>query len=172
LSFAGLVWHSELAVGQSCPPGTRRTGVETERVGKDIIYHALCEKIPETTLRPDPRELVIRPETRADCVRFAGTRLKEDLKHCSAPLTACLTDAGFTPAEAACAIAVLVTYYKPPTVRVIGQTTMIALGECGLAAIEKTHAIAECRRQWGGENCVQQQLRRHEGNVSACRQNR
>jgi len=126
--------------------------------------------------RPSPPHAPARPasappasaESRADCLRFAGERLRSDLAACHSPLVECLKDAGVRKNEATCTgstlVAGLLILVDPTkTSGVVVPTVTSALLSCTHEAYD---AAEKCSPTWG--TCQEAPFKAFKEAIAAC----
>ena len=164
ISIGLLLTASPAVRAQGCPENSHVD--RTETIGNRHIVHCKCNDGYEsrggkcvriTEIRPAP-PTTMRAQTRAECVRSAGVRLREDLAKCRSPLVECMKNAGVRHKEAVCAASALVVAVDPTKVTVLGAT--IACGD-------KLYEAADvCSSTWG--NCYERPLAAHKAAISKC----
>jgi hypothetical protein len=152
------------AVAQQCPPNSHVDRVIQD--GNTQTIHCKCDDGYENRggkcervvqIRPTP-PTIIRAQTRAECVRSAGVKLREELAKCRSPLIECMKNAGVRPKEAICAASALVVAVDPTKVTVLGAA--IACGD-------KVYEAADvCSPTWG--NCYDGPLAAHKAAITNC----
>ncbi len=162
LTFFVLSCQSALA--QQCPANSHVDRVIQE--GNTQTIHCKCDNGYENRggkceraaeIRPTP-PTTMRAQTRAECVRSAGIKLREELAKCRSPLIECMKNAGVKPKEAICAASALVVAVDPSKVTVLGAA--IACGD-------KVYEAADvCSPTWG--NCYDGPVAAHKAAISNC----
>jgi hypothetical protein len=155
----------------ACPPNAS-PGYESGNV-----VHCKCNSGYENrdgACRPIPsmrakREPTMRAMTRAECVRFAGEKLREDLAACKAPVVSCLESVGVRINEATCAATTLVSALAlaadPSKISTMVAGPAVA-GAVVVCAREAYDAIDKCEPVWG--TCQHGPLQAHTDAVAAC----
>lgn len=125
-----------------------------------------------TTMRA-AKPTVIRPQTRAECVRSAGEQLKADLQRCGPPLLECLGKQGVIGDAAGCTFGTLsssITLLTSGAADPTKATTVAAASALGgaLASCQvNAKDIAEiCGPTWG--TCQEGPLKAHREAVAKC----
>ena len=112
--------------------------------------------------------LTMRAMKRADCIRFAGYQLREDLARCEYPLISCLKNGGVRENVARCAVEALIgglVVAADPTksASVLTLSVTGALAGCKNEALE----VAEkCAPAWG--TCEQRPLKTYRDRIQGC----
>jgi hypothetical protein len=163
---AGLTLAAALsALMIACQPATAQSECPThahvdhvEMSGNVRTTHCVCDEGYDSGNGACVRVTTMRAQTRAECVRAAGMRLKQDLASCKSPIADCLTKAGVRPKEAICAASSLVVALDPSKVTVIG-----AVIACG----DKVYEMADiCGPTWG--QCQNAPLKTHQQAIDRC----
>ena len=140
----------------TCPAHAHFVGSEIS--GNVRTTHCACDEGYENAGGGCVRATTMRAQTRAECIRFAGEQLRDDLAKCKSPVVECLTNAGVRPNEAFCAASALVVALDQSKVTVLG-----ALLACG----DKIHAATDvCGPTWGA--CQASPLQAHKKAVDTC----
>jgi hypothetical protein len=129
-----------------------------------------CKRIP--VLRP-PAPTIIRSETRAECVRFAGEQLRVHLNACPSPFLACLTQEGVPWEGAMCVLTTLGSavafadgaVVDPTKVTTVASGAVLA-GALAGCNINARNISTACAPAIGA--CEETSLKTHRGAVAAC----
>jgi hypothetical protein len=162
--LASLVEVAGAAIA-GCPPNSH----PTEREGK--TQYCECNDGYKNQSGSCTPIVSMRPSTRADCVRFAGYRLREDLQLCRSPIVNCLVNEGVRINIATCAGAAFVAALGVVDPEKITATAMEAIVAGALVqCTREAHDIAEkCAPTWA--TCRDGPLKAHTATVAECSRN-
>jgi hypothetical protein len=113
-------------------------------------------------------KLIMRPMTRAECVRVAGKDLRDALAACRSPLVDCLVAAGVRINEATCAASSLVSMLAVAADPSKASSVVLpaVAGDVVACGREAYDAVEKCSPTWGA--CQDGPLKAYKDAVATC----
>jgi hypothetical protein len=152
------------------PDGTTRTTTDCECDQGYERSGGRCTRVTIIGPRPEP---IIRPLTRAECERNAGTQFETDLGTCEGPVISCLKKEGVPAAIIKCVGTVfpLAVFFAGSAIADPTKTTTVGSGASLIVALAECQDNARSIAQMCGPtaaDCEDASLKAHTIAMAAC----